>query len=34
MDLSENDKNDFIFQNLIAILRTFKKDKQAIQVLF
>lgn len=33
-DLQMDDKNDFIFQNLLDILRTIKKDPEAIYVLF
>lgn len=33
-DLKKNDLNDFIFQNLIDVLRAMKKDRQAIRSLF
>ena len=33
-DLKKNDLNDFIFQNLIDVLRSLKKDRQAIRALF
>lgn len=33
-DLKMDDLNDFIFQGLIELLRTLKKDPQAIRILF
>ena len=33
-DLKKNDQNDFIFQNLIDVLRSLKKDREAIRSLF
>ena len=33
-DLKMDDKNDFIFDSLLNILRTIKKDPQAIYVIF
>ena len=33
-DLKMDERNDFIFQSLLDILRTIKKDPQAIKMLF